>query len=744
LELSDLAAYAEEKYHIEEQHKWADFPGFSVLNDPRTGKWAALLMRQWDSETGTEIQRCDIKCGREVLSELKAPYLAPPFRMKGIKWVGVKFDETTDPEVVFELFDTALEDGERKAFEAGEKERGASLIVLEELKGLKGFHDSRKTYGETALPPADSRPRVRINTSGAGPGEFRIPGEKTAGSGADPFSKTASPDSFSKTSGAYTDPGRTYRSSWYDKIPLKIREMMELYRHGDGSFENKCRNFYVQGKFMEDYEDNAPWTGECRRYFTTYHDLNADQLRGYFSWRTRVRRGEFRRIPASLAYLYLYELLSGIGTDSAEDCLSKLKAFEAGYLDAGFGDPSMRVNLHRWMAEYAVVHGGPPEYLPAYVGRDLLKRDEALMKLSAPQDYTDEEVFYALSQVTDGKIESSPVITKEGGRGVHLLAEVWKYLTKNYELDGWDIFTACFGKLKEFPWHPFANAVYYSERREEDREYVLSGCRKYICRNGVWTEARYDELFFDKYRVHAVVRAADRLLRRYLKTGHYLRGRKDEEWIVPYIEAVIEADKAAVLEAEREAERAAAEAAKPKVTIDLSGLDRIRRDAAITRESLLTEEEKAEFREEHPAPVQSELPIPEKDTFERSELPVPEKDGAAGTETSASVPAETVTPVELTATAPAEAAAHVQFAAPTPAQFAGLDSIHTQILAEVMRGGAVSGLIRENHLMPSVVADAINEALFDEIGDNVLICDGNEIELVEDYRLDLEDLLGDI
>ena len=47
MELSELAAYAEEKYHIREEHKWAEFPGFSVLADPRTGKWAALLMRQW-------------------------------------------------------------------------------------------------------------------------------------------------------------------------------------------------------------------------------------------------------------------------------------------------------------------------------------------------------------------------------------------------------------------------------------------------------------------------------------------------------------------------------------------------------------------------------------------------------------------------------------------------------------------------------------------------------------------------
>ena len=61
-----------------------------------------------------------------------------------------------------------------------------------------------------------------------------------------------------------------------------------------------------------------------------------------------------------------------------------------------------------------------------------------------------------------------------------------------------------------------------------------------------------------------------------------------------------------------------------------------------------------------------------------------------------------------------------------------------------MRGDTIAELIKEHHLMPSVVADAINEALFDEIGDNVLTCDGSGIELIEDYRMDLEDLLGEI
>ena len=61
-------------------------------------------------------------------------------------------------------------------------------------------------------------------------------------------------------------------------IPRKILEMMQLYEYGTSSFEMKCRNFYRQGKFMEDYEDNAPWNGEFSRYFTTYHDLNLHLL----------------------------------------------------------------------------------------------------------------------------------------------------------------------------------------------------------------------------------------------------------------------------------------------------------------------------------------------------------------------------------------------------------------------------------------------------------------------------------
>lgn len=61
MELSELIAYAEEKYNIREQQRHTEFPGLSVLINPRTGKLLAMLMRQWDYDTGFEIQLCDFQ-----------------------------------------------------------------------------------------------------------------------------------------------------------------------------------------------------------------------------------------------------------------------------------------------------------------------------------------------------------------------------------------------------------------------------------------------------------------------------------------------------------------------------------------------------------------------------------------------------------------------------------------------------------------------------------------------------------
>ena len=44
--------------------------------------------------------------------------------------------------------------------------------------------------------------------------------------------------------------------------------------------------------------------------------------------------------------------------------------------------------------------------------------------------------------------------------------------------------------------------------------------------------------------------------------------------------------------------------------------------------------------------------------------------------------------------------------------------------------------------MPSVIADTINERFYEEIGDTVVLCENDILHIVEDYREDLEMILG--
>ncbi len=119
-----------------------------------------------------------------------------------------------------------------------------------------------------------------------------------------------------------------------------------------------------------------------------------------------------------------------------------------------------------------------------------------------------------------------------------------------------------------------------------------------------------------------------------------------------------------------------------EVTLDLSFLDQIRRDAADTRDSLLTEE----------APEEQEA------------LP------AASKEKNASgLP---------------------------------LDAVQIRIVRALLDGEDPLELLKAHHLMPSMAADSINEALLDRVGDTVLLCEEDHLMLVDDYIEELEQILG--
>ena len=672
MDISELTAYAEKKYHIGEVNRRTEMSGsrpvtrLSALLHPRSGKPVALLIRYWDFELGDEAQFCDLKCGHASLWRDSEPWLTAPYRMKGADWVGVRFGADTRQETVCHLLDEAIKAGQAWGY----------TITLGSM-----LPSRESEYRDTPLPPPGTLPR-REAPKKPEPEQLTLQGviEKAVNAAADTLARIIRLDGSAPEAG-FRDTPLTGAHNAASKTPEKLREMRRLYDHRVHSFRDNCKNFYVQGKFMEDYEDDAPWNGELRLYYPSYHDLRLEQLRGYFTWRTALRRGDFRPITTSLAYIYVDELLNEIGAADAEDSLRKLREFEAGFLDSGIGDGEMRRNLRRWMLEKAVVSGLPPEKAREYADPDMLKRDAALAVLREPKAHSAGDIFDALVTLGGRKLPQSPVVQQFGDEGKALFARVWRLAALKHRQEGKTLFTLCFGGCRSHRWDPLANALYYQREKPAAGTYELDETRSFSF-SGVWTEKCYQERSFNKKLLEGLLHETERQLRLYLNLGRRLQEKPEEAWAAPYAEAVIEEDR-----------QIRAQAAKKKVTIDLGGLEQIRRDSLETRDSLLTEEDLREAEETaaEPAPLAPAAP----ESTIAKEAP--------------SLPLE----LEL-----------------------------RELLDLAVRGQPVKGWLAKTHQMPTVAVDAVNEALYDEIGDSVLEWDGNEITLVEDYREDVLRLLG--
>ena len=472
-------------------------------------------------------------------------------------------------------------------------------------------------------------------------------------------------------------PGKPFPSIG-EEVPEKIYQMRGLYQCREGTFAEKCQNFYRQGKFMEDYEDDRPWNGDYTRYFPTYHDLNVRQLRGYFTWRAQVRRGEFTPIATSMAYIYVYELLNGIGAASPEDALEKLQAFQTGFVESGVGEASMGKNLRQWMLEFAVLHNLPPQTARSFASPQVLRRDEALVTLRSPQEATDQAVLEALCAFGPKKLEESPVVKKEGARGVHLFAEVWRQGLALSAQKGEDLFTACFGRLDGYPWSPLSNAVYWEERPHPDADYALDPCRIYRCRGGHWQEERYENLYFGK----------DKLRRKPGPRPMWRpcwRRSAPPPWRPPGPKS-------------------------PSTSPTWSASDGTPRPpgraCSPTRRGGRTSRPRRRWRR-RPPPRSSRISAP-----------------------------------RCRGWSLATSSCCWRCSAGSPQRPWCRPTSGCPLLLALLRGEPTAPLVQAHKWMPSVVADAINQAFFDDIGDNILECDGAAITLVEDYREEILEMLG--
>ena len=119
------------------------------------------------------------------------------------------------------------------------------------------------------------------------------------------------------------------------------------------SGNDSASQFVAQAKFMETFEDNYENHADFKCYYSTYMDMNDEQLRTYFSWRTKVRKGQVEATDLSYAFVYIYELLNLIGVSSADEGMRHLLTFWSSF--RSYND-KIDQYLTRWVKDFYIYY----------------------------------------------------------------------------------------------------------------------------------------------------------------------------------------------------------------------------------------------------------------------------------------------------------------------------------------------------------------------------------------------------
>lgn len=349
--------------------------------------------------------------------------------------------------------------------------------------------------------------------------------------------------------------------------------------------------FIKQGKLLAGYEDDYVYDRRVTHYFPTYQSLTNPELRGYFSWRTKLRRGNLQKTSLTYAFLYIYELLNQIGVADPMDGYRKLTEFRDAY---GALDDGILPYLNLWLMDYVVYYN-----LDAGLLADTpqVRFNRGIAVLDSIQSRGDEEVIRAVKQLSPKWLERSKFYREYREDCDTVTVRVLRRMSAHYNARcKKTMVEQYFGSFSQYRVILFDAAVFHERQVEGSRQYKVDENYIYRCRNGLWSVQKYNCLPHSNGKLGDVLKAIDGVMRECYGYGRPIQYKLDTKWILKIIQ-----EEARNLLTEKKA------AEEKKITIDYSRLARIRSDAAVTRDRLMVEEEA----EEGAPPVQTPAPAEE-------------------------------------------------------------------------------------------------------------------------------------
>ena len=561
-------------------------------------------------------------------------------------------------------------------------------------------------------------------------------------------------ESFAKVYGDEAIPKRPVAAEAGKSVSAKAqtsrpyRMIHDLAQREDLRYAPASKVFYEQARLLADVESQADPHVPFQSYFPTYQVMNDKQLNAYLSWRTSARKGVIAAPTPSFAFVYVYELLMGVGAQHGAPAFNALHDF----WQLWRGEAQAQKNildfyLRTWLRDYVVCQGLDVALYNQLQSEDATKSDADDVYAAVPKLREAENVvlgggklegelarqtFDALCQASSFRLSGSKFYKDYPEQTVEVTCRVFARMAVHCSkrrkvgfIDG------LFGAAWRKPHPMFYGAVHYEPEPHRDATYRVSESESFVCRDNSW---RHKLPCVEEMRsrdLGLILHAVDhemRLVWGYPKQVQAYGGAQ-------FMKNFVAKEAAAVHEQWQAAQ-------VPEIKIDRSLLRGIRKAAVKTRESLLVDEERGEEATWVPGGAGAGVAGAACDGATASHG-VGGAVESHGVRTSLGCSGANDT-VEVGATSLREAAFVIDSTVNplTPADNpCGLSAAELAFLRAVLSGDAAAQKAAVGAGMLSLMVDSVNEKLFDQIGDAVVECDGASATLVEDYRPDVEALL---
>lgn len=381
--------------------------------------------------------------------------------------------------------------------------------------------------------------------------------------------------------------------------------------------------------------------------------------------------------PAPLPFIMMYAF-ELINNIGIESHENGFERLRKLYCDFWEIEKNVSLFIPAWLIDYAVYYRLDPKSIELS-----FDNDATIIKMKNYDKVPNDELFETMCLLSFHDTTKSEVFTQHEDVFKETAVRAYRKLAEYFsQKRSQSLFEHYFGKTSLLPVRLFENAVFDYIPPKNDYEYEINEVRSYIYKNGYWSCKCYHAKIINgkNKSIDEFLKAVENIILENLCGTSVSHDPKIKKFVLK----IISDELSAVLEEKKRRE-------KMNVKIDVSRLSSIRADADIVRDFLLTEEDMYDEINESPA--------------EEKINKIPKNE-----------------PTETNSDSP-------------------LDENEKTFLNALLTDGSYSEAARKIGILPSVLADSINEKLFDIFGDTVIDFSSDIPELIEDYTDELKDYI---